>query len=113
MYFTFNESSKLYELRNSMNSTVKRIEHLAIIYDSKEYKLIEYGEAEDMEARLLSYSKRKMYNMELIKSKNWYLDVINDVINDKMSIINLDQRLIKFAGNHRHVYFRNPKGFDD
>lgn len=109
MYFTYNEN-KIYELRNSVKSCVKRMPNLALIYDNVTYKLEEYGSIDEMELRLLSFANRKIYNKEMVKSDSWDLVYLNKLVDNKISFKNIDQGIDKnFADKFRTVYYRNPK----
>lgn len=110
MHFTYDGQTDLFELRNSMKSTVKRIKTVCLIYDNKTYALEEYGELEEMELRLLSFANRKIYHKEMIKSSTWDLDYLNKLMSGEINFYDIDQGITRdFADKFRHVYYRPQK----
>lgn len=110
MYFTYNEKDKIYELRNSVKSCVKRMKMPTLMYDNVTHKLEEYGDIVEMELRLLSFANRKMYTKEMVKSSSWDLEYLNKLMNNEQNFYNIDQGIDKnFAEKFGIVYYRNPK----
>ncbi len=110
MYFTYDGQTDLFELRNAMKSTVKRIKTVALIYDNKTFALEEYGEMEEMELRLLSFANRKIYHKEMVKSDSWDLEYLNKLMSGRINFHDIDQGIAKdFADKYRLVYYRPQK----
>lgn len=112
MYFTYDAKNKIYELRNNAKSCVKKIKVLSLVYDTSTYLLEEYGEMYEIDQRLQSLAKRKIYSKESIRSDSWDLEYLNKLMSGDINFYNIDQGIdTDFAIKFMHTYYRCPRGY--
>lgn len=84
MRFTYNSKDKIYELRNKMNSTVKRMPEVALLFDEDTGLLVQYGETRTLNVELKKLAEAKKYNYCIVRSVSWNLEYLNKIIDGSM-----------------------------
>jgi hypothetical protein len=87
MHFTYEKSEKVYKLRNKMNSTVKTMDEVAVIYNQDTGEIKEYGSTSEMNKRHRNLAESGELQFEMFRSSELELEVFNKVINDEVSIL--------------------------
>lgn len=107
MRFTYDEKTKLYELRNKMNSTVKRMDSVAVLFDSDTFKMIDYGSLPDMTAEHRKAASNLRYRTHMMRSDSWNLEYLNQIIEGQIDCRCFEGK--EFATKFFEAYYRNPK----
>ncbi len=89
MHFTYEIKEKIYKLRNKVNSTVKTMAEVAVVFDSDTGKIKEYGHTPEMDKKLRSLAEQGQLRHEMFRSSELNLEVFNKVINDEVNIIDV------------------------
>jgi hypothetical protein len=86
MHFTYEDKEKVYKLRNKMNSTVKTMEEVAILYHEDTGEIKDYGSASDMDKRHRNLAESGERQYEMFRTTSLNLEVINKVLNGEANL---------------------------
>lgn len=106
MYYTYNDQTSLYELRNSVGSTCKRHPSVGVLYSWDTGKMVNYGDPEEMSKLQLELAEKGKVKIILTYSKDWDLAVLNRIVSEEQNCdILIDGR--GFCGSYRESYYGN------
>lgn len=107
MKFTFNSRDKIYELRNKMNSTVKRMSEVAILFDEDSGGMVQYGESFQINKELQKLAEAKKYHYCVVRSVCWNLDYLNRIIDGSLRYPDIEGNR-NIADKFFTAYYPNP-----
>jgi hypothetical protein len=87
MIFTYDKKEGYYRLRNKMNSTVKTMPEVAVLFNSENGEIKGYGPTLEMHKRHLALAELGQLQYELFRSSELNLPVFNEVINNTVNIL--------------------------
>jgi len=89
MMFTYDKKEGYYRLRNKMNSTVKTMPEVAVLFNSDTGEIKGYGPTTEMRKRHLALAELGELQYELFRSAELNLPVFNEVINNTVNILDV------------------------
>lgn len=108
MHFTYEKTEKVYKLRNKMNSTVKTMDEVAVLFNTETGEIKEYGPTGEVCKRHRNLAESGEMQYEMFRSGELNLEVINKVINSEANILHvIDDKTI--AGKFFVSYY--PAGW--
>lgn len=87
MHFTYEIKEKVYKLRNKMNSTVKTMDEVAILYHEDSGKIKDYGNSDEIGKRHRNLAESGEMQYLMFRTDSLNLEVINKVLNEEASLL--------------------------
>ncbi len=109
MIFTYEKKEGFYRLRNKMNSTVKTMPEVAVLFNSDNGEIKGYGPTEEISKRHKALAELGELQYEMFRSSELNLPVFNEVINNTINILDVIEDRSITTGKHYISYY--PTGW--